>query len=644
MSNDSTKEKPAAPNHADPASKKKPKGNTDPGLVGNRGVTEPSPNSLKKEGKKKGKRKRKPKPTAEYGDIKKHSAQGKARWSEDGMTRESEHEHPRARTNVENMTKDPVTGISPYDKNAYRRSATLTIPRDMALEKTKMDMALQRRILNGTATADDMSIQGDIERTQRARDITKAKRTAAGLTTHSLDVITDLKIRQAAHYQQGELFEVGKSQKIVGLSDADLDEAFDNWETPKTDSQSPSRDKAVDKSRGVEKTASQERKDTHRRNKRRRDNRKNRRQKERLERTKQKQKKPKPKVKMKVNGSKTDALRSSGKSKFSFRVKINPKVRAIGGFVLTIGLDLFLGWLDGRRFSRAIQEQLKKNSDEFSKVINAVATQEDFVKFRTGDKLEIGYQLYLKIELSVQRTCSDGGCSNSGWIKDIKFKRVTFSRTKEADFSPDPKSAKGWDAEGSFSGAIAVIYQPIFEQGLPVKRATEDAADEKLIEFSQTFITRKIRGLSDPTRDYFHDFHQYSKLFPKSQAGMTFLGFASNDYLSDITDVEFGMKSPWIMMDPPHNLRFDEVIKKVRWSFASKVMFIKEFYELVISLREDDAIEYLDRYDMYFRELDTGYTKCNVSCHRMVGDRRIIHRLTAEEIRRRRGIFKIMRR
>lgn len=330
-----------------------------------------------------------------------------------------------------------------------------------------------------------------------------------------------------------------------------------------------------------------------------------------------------------ATGVPATAPSAARKGKFSIGLKVSPKVRAAGGLVLTIAFDLFIGWLESRRISRDIKAQLEKNRDKFEAVVNAAATQADFVKFRTGSNFEQGYQLYFQIKLTVTRRCTDGGCGFSGSISNIFFKEVRLSRTKGSDFFPDPEKEKGWNGD-----ATAVFYQPIFENGMPVRPATEDAADEDLAEFHQTFVLRKRQGIGDATREYFDDFRQYATLFPQSAAGRLYLGFALTDYLVDITAVEFGRKPPAILMEAPHNLAFDQVMNQVRWGLASRMTFIVDFYQLVIHLRPEYAIAYLERYDVYFREMDDGYRKCEVNCHRMTGDKRIIQRLTADDIRR----------
>jgi hypothetical protein len=102
-----------------------------------------------------------------------------------------------------------------------------------------------------------MHIEADIERTKQAREATRQKRLAAGLPTDDLDAITDTKITQAAHYQQGELHQVGKSQRspIAGAPDADIDDALSSLDeapekskpAPKSTPKAPPAPKATPK-------------------------------------------------------------------------------------------------------------------------------------------------------------------------------------------------------------------------------------------------------------------------------------------------------------------------------------------------------------------------------------------------------------
>jgi hypothetical protein len=162
------------------------------------------------------------KPEAEIGDALPYSQQGKAIWI--GGTRGSEHEHIRARVNLRLITTSPTGQASPYDRAAYRRSVTLTIPRDMAKIKTRKDLALRDRIKAGTASVDDVQIATDIRHTIEARDDAIAARRQAGRPTADLESLTDDKIAAAAHGQQHELFGVGRRQvkPWAGMTDAEF--------------------------------------------------------------------------------------------------------------------------------------------------------------------------------------------------------------------------------------------------------------------------------------------------------------------------------------------------------------------------------------------------------------------------------------
>lgn len=181
------------------------------------------------------------KTVAEFGDVEVYRQQRRAIRSEEGV-RLSENEHIRARINLVLQTLNPETGESPVDKKAYRDMVTLTIPRDMAVEKTQQDMELRGRLKEALQTGivsedliRDMDIQADIERAIQARDKTMAARLAAGRAVDDLKAITDEKIIEAAHLQQSELFGVGKKQISV-LREASeeeleryLDEEFEQF-------------------------------------------------------------------------------------------------------------------------------------------------------------------------------------------------------------------------------------------------------------------------------------------------------------------------------------------------------------------------------------------------------------------------------
>lgn len=186
------------------------------------------------------------KATANYGDMKTHGSQGAAIW--EGTKRLSEHEHIRARINLYLQPMDPLTGHSPYDKAAYGRSMTLTIPKDMANAKTKMDLALRDKLKDalkkGVVSEDlvkEMDIEADINRTIAARDQAIRARQAAGKGINDLKSISNAQITETAHLQQSELFHVGKSQKspIAGASADEIDKAVDVLDDKASDAAKP---------------------------------------------------------------------------------------------------------------------------------------------------------------------------------------------------------------------------------------------------------------------------------------------------------------------------------------------------------------------------------------------------------------------
>lgn len=189
---------------------------------------------------------RRARPSAEFGDIKPHQNQGAAIKDELGK-RISEHEHIRARVNLWLQTYDAMTGSSPVDRRFYRRSATLTTPTDMARIKTRMDLKLRDRLKHALATGDldgnlvdELEIEADIERTKIARDEAIRARKRARRSTYSLEAITDERITEAAHRQQWDLFEVGKSQRspIVEASEREIEDAV-NRHLQASDAPSP---------------------------------------------------------------------------------------------------------------------------------------------------------------------------------------------------------------------------------------------------------------------------------------------------------------------------------------------------------------------------------------------------------------------
>lgn len=318
-----------------------------------------------------------------------------------------------------------------------------------------------------------------------------------------------------------------------------------------------------------------------------------------------------------------------GSGTFRLNLEIHPKVKATGGFILSIGFSLLAGWGESKAVARTIEDAVKANADKFTDLLNTGYVLDDFARFRRGKSMELGYQLYFRIELAVGRRCTDGGCGHSGVLTRIRFTQVTFSRIKGKDFVPEAEREKGWRG----SDATAVLFQPIFGLGLPISRGIEDAADGRLELFEHLFVRREAKALGDWEIEYFDDFKQYCALFPESDAGKLFQRFTQNKYLVDINDVDFARKKPIRLMEQPHNLEFEAVLKAVRWGRTARIWFIRDYYDVVIHLPGQYAIPLLDKYDFWFRQLDDAERACQSSCHRMIGSRSTFQRVTADELR-----------
>lgn len=123
---------------------------------------------------------------SQFGTMAPYNRQGRAIRGANNL-RLSEHEHITAYVNQMLATTDPSTGMSPLSRSAYRLMVTLTIPRDMAVIKTRYDMRLRDQIREALRSgvvspelAEETRVQADIRRTIRARDEAIAARRAAG--------------------------------------------------------------------------------------------------------------------------------------------------------------------------------------------------------------------------------------------------------------------------------------------------------------------------------------------------------------------------------------------------------------------------------------------------------------------------------
>jgi hypothetical protein len=105
----------------------------------------------------------------------------------------------------------------------------------MVREKTALDMRLRAALKKALATGvvseylvKQMDIQADIQRAITAKNIAMEKRIAEGKPVGDLMTTTDKKIAEAAHLQQGQLFEGGKRQTspLREASEKEIDQAL----------------------------------------------------------------------------------------------------------------------------------------------------------------------------------------------------------------------------------------------------------------------------------------------------------------------------------------------------------------------------------------------------------------------------------
>ncbi len=326
-----------------------------------------------------------------------------------------------------------------------------------------------------------------------------------------------------------------------------------------------------------------------------------------------------------VAGKTADVLTTDVSDIALSHIRINPKIKLAAGLILTIGLELLFSWLESKKIRKAIQLEIDRNIDEIEGILNRKSVVTDIERFRYGKNMEFGYQLYIGFTFDVPIRCSDGNCSYM--IHEIKYKSMIYASTKSYDnYFPDA---------GSYSSRIeqAIFYQPICKKGHKASQATIDAAYGDIVKFEAQFISKTNHFKPS----YFIDFERYCQLFPKSDAGIFFSHYI--EYQEDmymINLVEIGRINPMTLLNPYFGLSFESIIFRVRWHHISKILFIKDFYDYVTkNLSPQQQYYFLEKYDSYFERLDDEYTKCHSSGHRKCGDRRIIKRITADDVRKR---------
>ncbi len=175
-------------------------------------------------------------PQAKHGDVAVYMHQGRAIRDTDGRLL-STHEHVEAHINLVLQTTNPETEQTSYNKAAYLRSATVTTPFDMAVEKTRLDMQLRDKLKDALKSGEpiddelrkELGPDAAIQRTIAAREAVREKRTQAGVSTDDLDAVTDEKIRTACLLQQGAVAEAQRGEPLpVQFTEEYIDRMFDS--------------------------------------------------------------------------------------------------------------------------------------------------------------------------------------------------------------------------------------------------------------------------------------------------------------------------------------------------------------------------------------------------------------------------------
>jgi trimeric autotransporter adhesin len=172
-----------------------------------------------------------PRETRPLGNIAPHDEQGLA--LRDGATgaRESESEHILSRANIVEQTRNPATGVSPFDKAAYRDATTLKLGRETALEKTIGDNAAARALADSGGAPTPQMLQDSGLEAAIDRTLAAAQQTGdASVTTEGVNL--------AAHGELGKVFEVGTGDArslLQGVNESEIDAALSDIENATVD-------------------------------------------------------------------------------------------------------------------------------------------------------------------------------------------------------------------------------------------------------------------------------------------------------------------------------------------------------------------------------------------------------------------------
>jgi RHS repeat-associated protein len=165
------------------------------------------------------------KPDARYGDVKRHSKQGKSLYDAAG-DRISESEHTMPKAQLKTLTKDLTTNISDYTDTHYDNNTTVVVEKNVAHDKTHVglfgDNKRSERLKDFVDNGGNVNYKEDIfhpslERIKEARD-------TAG------SAVSDSQIHQAILSQDGEIFDIQELHETgtkIGASADDVNRAID---------------------------------------------------------------------------------------------------------------------------------------------------------------------------------------------------------------------------------------------------------------------------------------------------------------------------------------------------------------------------------------------------------------------------------
>lgn len=320
--------------------------------------------------------------------------------------------------------------------------------------------------------------------------------------------------------------------------------------------------------------------------------------------------------------------------KIRFKVKISPRLRAGGLFIVELALEIGLSYFENKRVQGLIMKAINKNLDAYKVLLEREDEQREIARFRAGKEGEKGYQLYFRTKLLFTRHCSDGGCGTNGSIQDVVFMKTELRRHSDDNSVPDPKSDSGWTDEfNGHYGQTGYVYSPVFAKGEPIREGTEDAADERFNTFINLFIKREGKRLHDIHKTYYKQFERYAVLITHSKANLL-MAYLEDELAMAILSVEFWDQEPETLLRPPFNMKFGEILERVRWGIAYRWGFIDRYYRTVLRMNKQDQVYYLELYDKYFQELDDESGNCNRPCNRMTGNKGLRNRRTADDARK----------